>query len=216
MIRSGRSLSKTAAVLSLAFATWGCSTEQPGGKTEAAPAAQQATATEAAPAARPGKSFFRPAGTGPAVWGPGDLYTLLATGDETNNAYFQFEAVVPAGGGPPPHVHEREDETFYLVRGTLEVRLGDEVFAAKAGDFINTPRGTAHSFKNVGTDTAVMLVTFVPAGMEKYFEEVFPTAKDRTAAPPPITDELIHTMKEAAPRHGLEFVPPPAKGTAEG
>ena len=57
------------------------------------------------------KPIFRPKGTAPAVWGPGDLYTMLITGEESNNALFQFEAVVPKGGGPPPHVHSREDET---------------------------------------------------------------------------------------------------------
>ena len=49
--------------------------------------------------------------------GPGDLYSLLATGKETNNALFQFEAIVPKGGGPPPHVHSREDESRILDFG---------------------------------------------------------------------------------------------------
>ena len=52
-----------------------------------------------------GIPYHRPAGTGEAYYGPGDLYTFLATGDETANAYFQFEAVVPPKGGPPPHIH---------------------------------------------------------------------------------------------------------------
>ena len=150
-----------------------------------------------------------PAGTGPAVWGPGDLYSLLATGKETNNAFFQFEAIVPEGGGPPPHVHSREDESFYVVSGNLEILLGDKTYQAKRGDFVYIPRGTTHSFKNVGRDTAVQLVTFVPAGIELFFQEVFPEVKDRNAAPPPVTEELIRRMNEAAPKYGLEFVSPP-------
>jgi quercetin dioxygenase-like cupin family protein len=155
------------------------------------------------------KAIVRPGGTAPAVWGPGDRYNLLVEGEETNDAFFQFEAVVPSGGGPPPHIHRREDESFYIVSGELELLVGDSTYRAKAGDFVFVPRGTVHGFKNVGEGTAVQLVTFVPAGMERYFHEVFPPVADPTAAPPPITDELIRKMHESAPRHGVEF--PPAR-----
>ncbi len=161
---------------------------------------------------RPGRPFHRPAGTGPAFWGPGDLYTFLATGDETNNAYFQFEALVPPGGGPPPHIHHGEDESFYLAQGSLEMRLGDAVVSARAGDFVNVPRGTVHGFKNVGGEAAKMIVTFVPAGFEKYFEEVLSPAEDRTATPPPPTAELIKRMTAAGPKHGCEILPPDTTG----
>ena len=171
----------------------------------------QSAASESATVAHPGKAFHRPAGTGPAFWGPGDLYTFLVTGDETNNAYFQFEALVPSGGGPPPHIHHDEDETFYLAQGTLEMRMGDVVVSAKAGDFVNVPRGTVHGFKNVGGETAKMIVTFVPAGFEKYFEEVFPSAVDRTATPPAVTQELIDKMTVVAPKYSCEILP--AAGT---
>jgi len=170
------------------------------------------TGYEAAIAAHGAKPIFRPAGTAPAVYGPGDLYSLLVRGKESNNAFFQFEAVVPEGGGPPPHVHSREDETFYVVRGSLEILLGDSTHLAKAGDFVYIPRGTVHQFKNVGSGVAVQLVTFSPAGIEKFFKEVFPAVKDPKAAPPPITDELIRKMNDAAPKYGLKFVPPPDGG----
>ena len=153
---------------------------------------------EDAIAAHAAKPIFRPGGTTPAVWGPGDLYSLLVTGEETNNAFFQFEAIVPREGGPPPHVHSREDESFYIVSGSLEILLGDTTYHAEAGDFVYIPRGTVHRFKNVGDDQAVQLVTFVPAGMEKFFLAVYPTVKDRNDTPPPVTEELIRRMNEAA------------------
>jgi hypothetical protein len=37
----------------------------------------------------------------------GDVYRFLATGDDTNGKYALWEALVPLGGGPPPHVHSR-------------------------------------------------------------------------------------------------------------
>lgn len=198
--------------LVLALGASGCAREKAEEETASAPEAPLSAGYEAAIAAHATKPVFRPTGTAPAVWGPGDLYTLLVTGEETNNAFFQFEAVVPEGGGPPPHVHSREDESFYIVSGSLEVLLGDKTHHAKRGDFVFIPRGTVHRFKNVGGDMAVQLVTFVPAGMERFFREVFPEAKDRNAAPPPVTEELIRRMNEAAPKYGLKFVPPPDSG----
>jgi len=198
--------------LLIAFGIGGCSKKEPAQKTDSSLEAPVTAGYEDAIAAHAQKPIFRPKGTAPAVWGPGDVYNFLATGEETNNAFFQFEAVVPEGGGPPPHVHSREDETFYVVRGSLEILLGDSTYQAKAGDFVFIPRGTVHRFKNVGKDTAVQLVTFVPAGMEKYFREVFPAVTDRNATPPPITPELIKKLNEFAPKYGLEFPPPKDSG----
>lgn len=198
--------------LSLVVGASACSKQEPAEKAKIAPEAPVTAGYEAAIAAHAMKPIFRPNGTAPAVWGPGDLYNLLATGEETNNAFFQFEAIVPTGGGPPPHIHSREDESFYVVNGSLEILLGDSTHQAKAGDFVFIPRGTVHRFKNLGGSTAVQLVTFVPAGMERYFREVFPPVTDRNAAPPPITDELIQKLNEVAPKYGLEFPAAPEGG----
>jgi quercetin dioxygenase-like cupin family protein len=182
-----------------------CSKQQPAQKAESAPEAPVTAGYESAIVAHAMKPIFRPKGSAPAVYGPGDVYNFLATGEETNNSFFQFEAVVPKGGGPPPHIHSREDETFYVVSGSLEMVLGDSTYQAKAGDFVFIPRGTVHRFRNLGPNTAIQLVTFVPAGMEKYFREVFPPVVDREALPPPITDALIQKLNEVAPKYGLVF-----------
>ncbi|MGE5374589.1 MAG: cupin domain-containing protein, partial [Bacteroidota bacterium] len=84
-----------------------------------------------------------------------------------------MEALVPPGGGPPPHIHRREDETFYILDGECSIRVGENMLAASSGGFISIPRGTLHCFKNEGIRTMKMILTFVPAGIEKYFEEVF-------------------------------------------
>ena len=189
-----------------------CSKREPAAKTESAAEAPVTAGYESAIAARAMKPIFRPTGTAPAVWGPGDRYDFLVTGEETNNAFFQFEAIVPTGGGPPPHIHSREDESFYVVSGDLEILLGDSTYRAKAGDFVFIPRGTVHRFKNLGGTTAVQLVTFVPAGIERYFREVFPPVTDRKAPPPPITDALIKKLNEVAPKYGLEFPAVPEGG----
>jgi quercetin dioxygenase-like cupin family protein len=150
--------------------------------------------------------LHRPVETGPSYWGPGDRYTFLVTGEETGGAYFAMEAWVPPGGGPPPHVHTREDETFYVLEGEIEFLLGDEIVAAGPGDFVNVPRGTVHRFLNAGDETARMILTFTPAGMEGFFEDTLEPAPNGSEDVPDNLDEVAARYVEAAPRYGLEFV----------
>src|SRR5262245_59321974 len=109
-------------------------------------------------------ALHRPAGTGATYLGPGDVYRFLVTGAETGGAYFAMEAIVPPGGGPPPHIHRHEDETFYIVEGECRLLLADEWITAAAGDLVNVPRGIVHCFQNAGRETMRMIVTFTPAG----------------------------------------------------
>ena len=77
--------------------------------------------------------LYRPAGSGATFLGPGDVYRFLITGAESGGAYFAMEAFVPPGGGPPPHIHRNEDETFYIVEGRCDFLLGDETITGGPG-----------------------------------------------------------------------------------
>jgi quercetin dioxygenase-like cupin family protein len=151
-------------------------------------------------------AFHLSADTGPSYWGPGDRYTFLVTGAQTDGAYFIMEAIIPPGGGPPPHIHHREEESFYLLEGMLDITLGEKRLKATTGDFVQIPRETLHAFLNAGSTTARMLILFSPAGMEKYFEEVLEPVQNRSAAIPPVTDALIARMVGAGPKYGIEFL----------
>lgn len=148
-----------------------------------------------------------PAGTGPAYCGPGDRLNFLITGAETGGAFFMAEAWVAPGGGPPPHVHAREDESFYLQQGTLAIQAGGRALTASAGDFIHLPRGVVHSFKNVGQENAKMLVVVTPAGLENFFAETFYPAAD-VADIPQMGEALLGRVMKAAPKYGLKLLPP--------
>lgn len=147
-----------------------------------------------------------PADSGPSFWGPGDRYTFLVTGAQSDGAYFITEALVPPEGGPPPHIHHREQESFYVLDGTIDIQMGDKTVQATSGDFVHIPCGTVHCFRNTGTDTARMLLIFSPGGIERFFEETLELVQDRSAAPPDNMDVVVARYVEAAPRHGLEFV----------
>ena len=135
----------------------------------------------------------------------GDIYRFLATGDETDGKYATWEAIVPPGGGPPPHVHSREEEGFFILEGEITFQIGDDRMLAKAGTFANMPIGTAHSFKNESKQTAKMLITIAPAGLEQMFFEVSsPLPQGATTAPHP-TKADIDKLLEIAPKYGVEI-----------
>lgn len=142
---------------------------------------------------------------GRSYWGPGDLYTFLVTGAESGGAYFSMLAIVPPNGGPPPHIHLNEDETFYVLDGTPTFRLGDELTVAGRGDFVNVPKGVIHNFRNLSEQPLRMILTFTPAGIEQFFEETLERAHDLTQDCPANLDEVGARYAEAAPRYGMEF-----------
>lgn len=155
-----------------------------------------------------GRLLHRPVQTGPAFWGPGDHYTFLVTGEESGGAYFAMEALVPPGGGPPPHIHSREDETFYLLEGEIEFLLGEKTILADPGDFVNVPRGTVHRFLNVGTETARLVLTFTPAGIDRWFAEILDAAPNEVRAEdvPDNVEEVAARYVATAANYGIEFV----------
>ena len=169
-------------------------------------ARRRTAAAPPAPAPTSALLLHRRAATGPAFWGPGDRYTFLVTGEESGGSYFAMEAFVPPGGGPPPHVHRREDETFYLLEGEIEFLLGDETVVAGAGDFVNVPRGTVHRFRNAGAETARMVLTFTPAGIEGFFRETLEAASAGSPDVPDNIDEVAARYAAAASRYGMEFL----------
>jgi quercetin dioxygenase-like cupin family protein len=135
----------------------------------------------------------------------GDVYRFLATGEDTNGKYALWEAIVPPGGGPPPHVHSREEEGFYVLDGEITFQVGDKRLVAGAGTFANMPVGTIHSFKNESSKPARMLISVAPAGLEGMFFEVGQPVPDGAQTAPPPTKEEIEKLVAVAPRYGIEI-----------
>jgi len=146
--------------------------------------------------------------SGRTIAGVGDVYRFLAMGSDTNGKYAQWEAIVPPGGGPPPHVHSREEEGFYILEGEITFHVDDQRIVATKGMFANMPIGTRHSFRNESDQPARMIITVAPAGLENMFFEVgVPLAEGDRTAPPP-TKEEIDKLLAAAPNYGIQISAP--------
>lgn len=98
----------------------------------------------------------------------GDMHAeFKADGDETANTYSVSEWTLDPGcQGPGTHRHDANDDTFYVIEGTVTFLLDDETLPAPAGTFVRVPPGVDHGFRNDGEQPARLLNIYVPGGFE--------------------------------------------------
>jgi quercetin dioxygenase-like cupin family protein len=145
---------------------------------------------------------------GQSVWYSGHLMTFLATGEDTQGQFALIEAVARKGNIPPPHIHHREDETFYVLEGDMTVSVGDRTIKATPGAMVFLPHDVIHSF-TIDSDQARILILATPAGIEGYFQECSVPAPAMTL-PPAVETPYgeIQKMLPVALKFGIEFVVP--------
>ncbi len=148
-------------------------------------------------------------GEGPAFSAVGDVYRILASGDQTGGGYAFLETRVLPGGGPPPHIHRREDEAFFILEGEVTFTLDGKRITAGPGTFVQGPRGIPHSFKNESNAPARMLILVTPPGFEKFIAGIAQPVPSFDSPPLPVLPADIERLLAAAPQYGIEILPPP-------
>lgn len=73
----------------------------------------------------------------------------------------------PNSGGPGAHLHEENDEVFYVIEGTVSFLVGDHWVDAERGTFLRIPANTLHDFANRTDHKAAALNFFIPGGFER-------------------------------------------------
>jgi mannose-6-phosphate isomerase-like protein (cupin superfamily) len=141
-------------------------------------------------------------GEGRPVHVLGNELTIKISSSDTGGAYTVFEGVVPPLTGPPLHRHTDQDESWYIIEGEYRFVVDGREVYARPGDTVFAPRGTAHTFQNIGSKPGRTLTTVVPGGIEVFFEEL-EAAVPRGAAPNPAK------MAPVFAKHGQELLGPP-------
>jgi mannose-6-phosphate isomerase-like protein (cupin superfamily) len=140
-------------------------------------------------------------GEGRFVPVPGQPHTHKADADNTRGAYALWEISL-TGQGPPQHIHHAEEEAVYVLDGEINVKVGEETIRATTGAFVLVARGTAHTFWNVGSTPARLLVIVSPPGFEQMFDEVVGDADFDPAT-------FVERVTAVAHKYNLEIVGPP-------
>ena len=144
---------------------------------------------------------------GKAYWSFGDLYTIKVSGEETDGGFALVEILARPNNGAPPHAHLREHETFYVLEGKFSFLYEESTLTTGPGGLVQIPRGTRHSFNNLGSEPARVLVLVAPSGLEKFFIEMGVPAGDKSSLPPS-GDFDRKKFKRLAAEYAIEFRPP--------
>ncbi|HEY3261569.1 MAG TPA: cupin domain-containing protein [Pseudonocardiaceae bacterium] len=94
---------------------------------------------------------------------------IKASGRSTGGSLTVIQQTID--GGPPRHMHTREDESCYVFAGALDVECGGDRFEAGPGSFVFLPRNLPHAFRTVGGPATVLLI-ITPGGLDEYFAEL--------------------------------------------
>lgn len=123
---------------------------------------------------------------------------------ETGGQFALMEIVSrPGVPGPPPHYHDEITETFYVVRGSLDLMLDGEWQSLKAGEFALAPAGTVHTFINNGAEDALWLTTFTPLGFETFFEDFGIIDLSEAGFHASVAEDVLRRVAAEATEYGM-------------
>ncbi len=88
-----------------------------------------------------------------------------ATGANTDGRFEFMILDVRYGFGPPLHVHDAQEDTFYVLDGVLTAQIGEEIIELKEGDFASAPPGVAHTFTNASQNQVARMVNVMTPGI---------------------------------------------------
>jgi mannose-6-phosphate isomerase-like protein (cupin superfamily) len=124
--------------------------------------------------------------------------THLLTGAQTGGSYYLCEAIFGPESGSPMHIHHHEDEVIHVLEGTIDIRFGEGDLHIPEGGTVHLPRGVAHALYNPLKTRLKLMVHTIPAGLEKYFDEVDTAIQEGTL------NNEVHAQISA--KYGLEWL----------
>ncbi len=133
---------------------------------------------------------------------PGAVFNFLVRGEQTGGSFALIQIEVKRGSEPPAHVHQREDESYYVLEGSVRYYVGGQEFVVRAGDYIYLHQGVTHQFE-ILSESARLLMWISPAGLDDWFWENSTPAPDMKPLPVPqgpppqeAVDHFVSTLAE--------------------
>jgi quercetin dioxygenase-like cupin family protein len=141
------------------------------------------------------------------LWFIDNLVHIHIDGDTSGGSFALLEMCGRRGDMPPLHVHERDDEAFYVIDGELSLFVAGEQLILGPGQAALAQRKLPHSYR-VESDEARWMVVTTPAGFESFIRDVAEPApaEELPAAGRPLDPAAL---AQAAAKVGIEILGPP-------
>ena len=107
---------------------------------------------------------------------------------------------VPPEGFVPPHTHDKEEESYFMLEGTMLMQLGSQELTIAPGDFVHVPAGTIHGYKNNSHQGVRFLAWSVGGAIDEFFTEMAETIRE-------MPDDLPK-MPAILEKYGIQMVEP--------
>ncbi|MDP2363616.1 MAG: cupin domain-containing protein [Ignavibacteria bacterium] len=131
-----------------------------------------------------------------------NILDVKISGSDTNGELAIFEQTsVSQGKGTPLHIHNSQDEIFYVIEGSYYFQVGEDKHKLTIGDSIFLPRKVAHAWSQV-SEKGKMTVVVQPAGK---LENFFVTMSELTHEP--TKEEIAKIFAD----NEMQVVGPPLK-----
>jgi quercetin dioxygenase-like cupin family protein len=145
------------------------------------------------------------------IWFMDTRVAVRVSSAEGDDGLSVLEHRAPFGDSPPMHVHRNEDEIFYVLGGTVRMRLADRDVRLNAGESALAPKGVAHTYRVESSEGAHWLTIMRGDEFER-FVRAFSRAAERDGLPAssgPPSPEQVADLARTAAEHGIELVGPP-------
>jgi quercetin dioxygenase-like cupin family protein len=139
---------------------------------------------------------------------PGAVFNFLAMGNETSGRHALIKISVHRGAEPPAHTHTREDESYFVLDGSVRYTIGEDEITVNTGDYVYLPKDVPHSFKII-SDKAELLMWISPAGLDQWFWDNSAPAPDGRPLPiqqGPPPQELVEHFVTSLRSYGVEMI----------
>ncbi len=141
-------------------------------------------------------------------WVLGQKVTLHPTSGD----YDMVVCETPAGAqGPPPHVHSKYKEAFFVLEGELEFFIDGKIQVCKKGESVDVPPGTLHTFSNKTQSSCTWLNIHSPKGFNKFFETFGVPENEDEAISKSVAPQIIERVLATAADFDMT-IPPPMQG----
>ncbi|WP_448620224.1 cupin domain-containing protein [Geodermatophilus sp. URMC 65] len=161
------------------------------------PISTQTTSPEPSPASSPIAPFALAGDEGEHLAFGDVTLVVRASAESTGGAFTLFEEVPPLSD-VARHVHQHEDELYYVLDGEHEFDCGDRTFRLGPGGLVFLPRGIPHAHRRVVPRAGRLLSITTPAGLEGFFRSLARAARAGGL------DDAAYTLASA--RHGVRWL----------